>query len=155
MQLTGLTLTGRLLPPVHSRCATFCAAFASPMKSDKGKTVKKENLPSKTCTVCGRSFTWWVAACLTVQATPPRPCPLTLMSRHRRGHACNVHSLTILLTDAGEKSGRVVGRMLGMLDLLYACAPHRRCRITATLCCRIRKEHASVSKSQSLLQILQ
>ncbi|KAL0055296.1 hypothetical protein WJX82_010318 [Trebouxia sp. C0006] len=28
------------------------------MKTDKGKTVKKENLPSKTCAVCGRPFTW-------------------------------------------------------------------------------------------------
>ena len=30
------------------------------MKTDKGKTIKKENLPSKTCAVCGRPFTWCV-----------------------------------------------------------------------------------------------
>jgi hypothetical protein len=60
MQLTSLTLTGRALPQLHSRCARVCAGFASTMKTDKGKTVKKENLPSKTCAVCGRPFTWCV-----------------------------------------------------------------------------------------------
>jgi hypothetical protein len=28
------------------------------MKTDKGKAVKKENLPSKMCPVCNRPFTW-------------------------------------------------------------------------------------------------
>ena len=28
------------------------------MKTDAGKTEKKENLPSKTCVTCGRPFTW-------------------------------------------------------------------------------------------------
>jgi len=28
------------------------------MKTEKGKTVKKENLPQKICQTCGRPFAW-------------------------------------------------------------------------------------------------
>ncbi len=28
------------------------------MKNEKGKTIKKENLPQKVCVACGRPFSW-------------------------------------------------------------------------------------------------
>ena len=61
MYLSRLRLTSIGVGGVHGRCALATArtvAFAVPMKNEKGKTVKKENLPSKTCATCGRPFTW-------------------------------------------------------------------------------------------------
>lgn len=59
MQLSALS--GIKLPAVQRGRTVAYASRAWPMKSDKGKTVKKENLPSKTCVACGRPFTWYVA----------------------------------------------------------------------------------------------
>ena len=61
MYLSRLRLTNLGVSGIHGRCALATArtlAFAVLMKNEKGKTVKKENLPSKTCATCGRPFTW-------------------------------------------------------------------------------------------------
>lgn len=55
-----------------------------------GKSVKKENLPVKTCQVCGRPFTWrkkWEKASSCGDIVPCSSQPAQLDSRNRRAMA--------------------------------------------------------------------
>jgi len=97
MQLTSLTLTGRALPQLHSRCARVCAGFASTMKTDKGKTVKKENLPSKTCAVCGRPFTWCVDPACHASLSKRQAFVLTELCRIGGNANCSFNDLMMIL----------------------------------------------------------
>jgi len=94
-----LTLTGRALPQLHSRCARVRAAFASTMKTDKGKTVKKENLPSKICAVCGRPFTWCVDPACHASVSKVQALVLTELCHVGANANCNfdINDLMMML----------------------------------------------------------
>ena len=85
-------------------------------KGGKGKAVAKGDLPTKTCVVCNRPFTWWAGLWAAKQYSPVEDLKGFLIA----GCHQNVVIKALGHCHAGGRSGRSAGTMWSaLLTALY------------------------------------